>query len=299
MNGGPGEEQEMLSYGPASYVPGDRYDLGELGEGRASASNSDQTGTLSRASYHSSDPDQYPDLLDLPARGKQPSPTSTTSTLYDTARVPHHPALHHNHHHHQPLHPGHLISPPHLHHHHASAFQRPAYSAGTLPHPHHPRSVSCDHTAAQQAPGPYLPVQTGHQQRPGYVTLPRRPRASWAGQAQRDTPSPAFSLRDQRDPVYDGVGPRTSADGSSSVNLNKSVDGAGTMPRQKAHPSLPPYCPPIKEECAAPPRPPASVQFNGLPALEQVSRRQLRVCSVATNAKLKHRLSLHNPPSRQ
>merc|ERR1719458_1522915 len=45
-SGGPGEETEMLSYGPSSYVPGDRYD--ELGEGRTSASNSDQTGTLSR-----------------------------------------------------------------------------------------------------------------------------------------------------------------------------------------------------------------------------------------------------------
>ena len=64
---GGGEEQEMLTYGPESYVPGDRYSLfhgqmknplrgeiisnpryDELGEGRASASNSDQTGTLSR-----------------------------------------------------------------------------------------------------------------------------------------------------------------------------------------------------------------------------------------------------------
>ena len=43
-----------------------RYD--EYGEGRGSASNSDQTGTLSRASYHSSDPDHYPDLLDIPNR---------------------------------------------------------------------------------------------------------------------------------------------------------------------------------------------------------------------------------------
>ena len=43
-----------------------RYD--EYGEGRGSASNSDQTGTMSRASYHSSDPDHYPDLLDIPNR---------------------------------------------------------------------------------------------------------------------------------------------------------------------------------------------------------------------------------------
>lgn len=49
-----------------------RYD--EYGEGRGSASNSDQTGTLSRTSYHSSDPDHYPDLLDIPGqRVKQQS----------------------------------------------------------------------------------------------------------------------------------------------------------------------------------------------------------------------------------
>jgi len=257
-------DQEMLDYGPASYVPGDRYD--EYGEGRTSASNSDQTGTLSRASYHSSDPDQYPDLLDIPNRYKQPSPTSTSSTLYDTTRLPHHPNHNHGHHghqHQQPLHPAHLMSPPHLHHHHASPFQRTGtlphnFTSGTLPHNHHPRSVSCDHSSG------YVPVQTTHQQRPGYVTLPRRPRASWAGQqppAQaRDTPSPAFSLRD---PIYDGVGPRTSADGSSSINLNKSMDS--TTPRgQNGAPgsrfpmqvtaTLPPYCAPIKEECPQTPK---------------------------------------------
>merc|ERR1719317_1074661 len=164
-------DQEMLDYGPASYVPGDRYD--EYGEGRTSASNSDQTGTLSRASYHSSDPDQYPDLLDIPNRYKQPSPTSTSSTLYDNSRLPLHHVGHHGHHghHQQPLHPAHLISPPHLHHHHASPFQRTGtlphnFSSGTLPHNHHPRSVSCDHS------GGYAPVQTTHHQRPGYVTLP-------------------------------------------------------------------------------------------------------------------------------
>jgi len=277
-------EQEMLDYGPASYVPGDRYD--ELGEGRTSASNSDQTGTLSRASYHSSDPDQYPDLLDIPNRYKQPSPTSTTSTLYDTAKLPHHTTHHlpHHHPHHlqQPLHPAHLVSPPHLHHHHASPFQRPgqgnlAYSSGSLPHPHHPRSVSCDHTTGSSPA--YLPVQqTTHQARPGYVTLPRRPRTSWAGQGPaRDTPSPAFSLRDQRDPVYDGVGPRTSADGSSHRDLNKSVDSTGSsLPRGAkyggtgaGHPSLIPYCPPIEEECPQTPKLPQTVHFNGVPSQDQ------------------------------
>jgi len=296
---GGGEEQEMLTYGPESYVPGDRYD--ELGEGRASASNSDQTGTLSRASYHSSDPDQYPDLLDLPSsRYKQPSPTSTSSTLCDPSRL-HSMHGHPHHHHQQPLHPAHLVSPPHLHHHHGSAFQRPAvYTSGTLPHPHHPRSVSCDHT---NNGGPYVPTaqQPQQQQRPGYVTLPRRPRASWAGQQpSRDSPSPAFSLRDNRDPIYDGVGPRTSADGSSSVNLNKSVDGA-SLPRQKVHPSLIPYCPPIKEEAPPTPRLPSSVHFNGLPTPDHQDKpKQLdsaaSLASVATLGGLEENLSAYFEP---
>ena len=158
-------------------------------------------------------------------RYKQASPTSCNTTTTTLGPLPplsfHHP--HHLHHHntlpHQPLHPAHLVSPPHhLHHlHHTTPaggpFQRtgtlpPNYSLGTLPHPgHHPRSVSCDHTSG----GPPHP-------RPGYVTLPRRPRASWAG--VRDTPSPsasASSMAAPRDPVYDGVGPRTSADGSSKL----------------------------------------------------------------------------------
>ena len=48
------------------------------------------------------------------------------------------------------------------------------------------------------------------------------------------------------------------------MNLNKSVDGA-SLPRQKIHPSLIPYCPPIKEEAPPTPRLPSSVHFNGLP----------------------------------
>jgi len=249
-------DHQMVDYGPASYVPGDRYD--EYGEGRNSASNSDQTGTLSRASYHSSDPDHYPDLLDIPARFKQPSPSSTASTLYETGRLPHH-GLHHQPPHglHQPLHPVHLISPPHLHHHHhVGPFQRTGtlphnFSTGTLPHHHHPRSVSCDHTGAGYGPI----IQTTQNARPGYVTLPRRPRGSWAGQQPpRDTPSPAFSLRD---PIYDGVGPRTGASGSSSVDLNKSLDNGVAIPKVlnggARFTTLPPLCPPIKEEVPFPP----------------------------------------------
>ena len=158
------------------------------------------------------------------------------------------------------LHPGHLMSPPHPH--VLSPFQRTGtlphnFSMGTLPHQHHqhhPRSVSCDHSGG---PG-YGPIlQTTQGARPGYVTLPRRPRGSWAGQQPRDTPSPAFSvsMTGARDPIYDGVGPRTSATGSSVTNLNKSVDNAiippGVMAKgsvSRYQPTLPPLIPPIKEE---------------------------------------------------
>jgi len=226
----PMNDTEMHDYGPTGYISGDRYD--EYGEGRTSASNSDQTGTLSRASYHSSDPEQYPDLLDIPNRFKQASPTSICTAPLPP--VPYHP--------HQPLHPAHLVSPPaHHHHHHPSPFAR----TGTLPHnytmgtlPHHPRSVSCDHTAPAA-------------RQPGYVTLPRRPRSSWAGVGgpPRDTPSPSSSSF--RDPIYDGVGPRTSADGSSSLTLNRSGDGGAPRGAGSRVPingtSLPPYIPRIDE----------------------------------------------------
>ena len=242
-----------------------RYD--EYGEGRGSASNSDQTGTLSRTSYHSSDPDHYPDLLDIPNRMKQPSPGSAAgSMLY--GHIGGHPhmmppppigpdgqILHHGHGPPMVLHPGHLMSPPHPH--VISPFQRTGtlphnFSMGTLPHQHHPRSVSCDHSNVGAGYGPIL--QTTQGARPGYVTLPRRPRGSWAGQQPRDTPSPALSvsMTGARDPIYDGVGPRTSATGSSVTNLNKSVDNAIIPPFKSSvsryQPTLPPLIQPIKEE---------------------------------------------------
>ena len=209
---------------------------------------------------------------------KQPSPGSTASTMlygHIGHHMPHIPDGHH--HMGQPLHPSHLISPPHLHHHHMSPFQRTGtlphnFSTGTLPHNHHPRSVSCDHSGAGYGPI----VQTTQNQRPGYVTLPRRPRGSWAGQAQqpqqmvaRDTPSPAFSvgLAGARDPIYDGIGPRTSAGGGSSVNLNKSMDNAipPKLSQGGRYPTtLPPLIPPIKEE-APPLRPQVSETVLGLP----------------------------------
>ena len=110
------------------------------------------------------------------------------------------------------------------------------------------------------------------QQRPGYVTLPRRPRSSWSA-PPRESPTPSGSSGGQsgatpnpggmyanmtmgrraREPVYDGVGPRTSADGSSMGTLPRDFRGvkapqgspAGVSNCGKV--SLGPYYAPIAE----------------------------------------------------
>lgn len=82
----------------------------------------------------------------------------------------------------------------------------------------------------------------------------------------RDTPSPSLSQfagrTEFREPIYDGVGPRTSADGSSKANLNtttlprnqhlnKSFDthsyGVRTPLSSGNGYTLPPYYAPIEE----------------------------------------------------
>jgi len=158
----------------------------------------------------------------------------------------------------------------------------PLQRSGTLPLHYNPRSVSCDHTAIPVSlvatpAGTFhvapLPVvhhhhhqPTGQQgqpnARPGYVTLPRRPRGGWA--VPRDTPSPGGasvasstlgrSHLAEREPIYDGIGPRTSADGSSRLQLS---NGKIPPPTSSAssRPSLPPYCAPIAELQEAPPTP--------------------------------------------
>ncbi|XP_076055420.1 uncharacterized protein LOC143033809 [Oratosquilla oratoria] len=58
--------------------------------------------------------------------------------------------------------------------------------------------------------------------RPGYVTLPRRPRTpSWGGSSSTTSAKPSTSVK--FDPIYDTVGPRTSADGTSRTDLTRRV----------------------------------------------------------------------------
>lgn len=136
----------------------------------------------------------------------------------------------------------------------------------------HSRSISCDHHGSSQTlrltPQPpkqkhSLPVHSSNQ-RPGYVTLPRRPRSSWSA-PPRESPTPsiqyAMTLQrpSKREPIYDGVGPRTSADGSSMGTLPRSSNkpcspvGGGTGGHKV---SLGPYYAPIAElqECPNSPK---------------------------------------------
>ncbi|XP_063992572.1 amphoterin-induced protein 2 [Diachasmimorpha longicaudata] len=93
-----------------------------------------------------------------------------------------------------------------------SSGQYPA-SFKTLPHN---RSGS----GSYSSPIPVLP-------RHGYVTIPRRPRApSWSSGPPT---SPVGILDGGVEPVYDNLGRRTTADGSSVISLNKSPEPGASM----------------------------------------------------------------------
>ena len=235
----------------------------------------------SRASFHSAgdlaDTSSHyiPDLIHH-HHGHKKSSTPLSASGLLSRNSPHQPLLNGSH----------RVSPS-----PSSAGASPFTRSGTLPLHYNPRSVSCDHSNAsqtlkfhhhhhhghqkqQQQPHPQIVSQQyASHQRPGYVTLPRRPRASWSA-PPRESPSPsvgssqglyAMTMKRTREPIYDGVGPRTSADGSSSrISL-------GTLPKKHSLPvahhvsvsshsphgkqSLPPYYAPIEELAECPPTP--------------------------------------------
>lgn len=128
-----------------------------------------------------------PDLLSFPARAPQISPAaSSASTVPDTTRLP------------TQLNP---VSPIHS----------PIYSVNqnlfrTLPY-----SRSQSPFTAPITP----PVITPRQ---GYVTIPRRPRVpSWSSTASTQI----MPSTEAQEPLYDNLGLRTTADGSSVLSLNK------------------------------------------------------------------------------
>lgn len=69
-----------------------------------------------------------------------------------------------------------------------------------------------------------------------YVTIPRRPRQSWSSEPPGDI----------GEPLYDNLGLRTSATGSSAIALNKLDDNAAKM--NNKHPLSPMLCDPIVEK---------------------------------------------------
>ena len=137
---------------------------------------------------------------------------------------------------------------------------------------YHPASISqySDTMSTTSSSALLLPVAGS---RPGYVTLPRRPRPrmpSWASSPppMTSSPAPGSLVEEPREPMYDTIGPRITADGSSTsaLSLNKIASlgrpssVVGTLNRGQKM-SLPAYYVPIEEV-----DPPASplVQQRGL-----------------------------------
>ncbi|XP_014300298.2 uncharacterized protein LOC103571726 [Microplitis demolitor] len=165
---------------------------------RATPELSVESSTLLRGASYRHYP---PDLLAF-SGGRGASPTSQSSTLPDTRSSNHyqHPHLHQSHPQHPQQSPSHQqqsprgFSP--------SSGQYPA-AFKTLPHNLNRQMAVYN--------SPVLPVMPRH----GYVTIPRRPRApSWSS-------GPPSSPVDHLEPVYDNLGARTTADGSSVLSLNK------------------------------------------------------------------------------
>ncbi|KAF6216344.1 hypothetical protein GE061_000685 [Apolygus lucorum] len=144
--------------------------------------------------------DTYPpDLIAFPGRVLNASPagSSASTAMEISGRLPLHPM--------SPLH-------------------SPLYNGfGTLPY-----------SRSQSPFSPAVPIVLPRQ---GYVTIPRRPRVpSWSS-----APTPSL-LEDplspiKAEPVYDNLGPRTTADGSSVLSLNKA--GLPDAPRRRASSSTP------------------------------------------------------------
>lgn len=145
---------------------------------------------------------QYPPDLLAFSGGRGASPTSQASTAPDNTRLP---SQH--------------VTPT------TAAFASPSnqYPAAfkTLPHN---RSVT-PYGITSSSIAPVMP-------RHGYVTIPRRPRApSWSS-------GPPTSPTDGLEPVYDNLGLRTTADGSSVLSLNKSPEPLSSM-RNRPLPGTP------------------------------------------------------------
>ena len=216
--------------GSITYIPGEKFDERVpdpavsrlLMANGAPATGIHQMRDLSTGSpIQLTDGSFYPDLLDIPHRargGGSPSGSGMSalsgSTVPDTSRLV------------MPLNPAHLAGHPSY---HTSSDYR-IVPATMQPLAIHPPLQFTDSNSTSSGAVMVMPAGA----RPGYVTLPRRPRPrmpSWSS----NTPvaaSPAPSVDRALQPIYDTIGPRITADGSSSsaLSLNKI---AGLTPDQR------------------------------------------------------------------
>lgn len=142
--------------------------------------------------------------MSFPARAVQVSPAgSTASTVADHSRLP-------------------------VHHRPQSPLHSPLYDTVSL---YRTLPYSRSHSPFTTPMG--APVVAPRQG--GYVTIPRRPRASWSSE-----PLNPIII----DPVYDNLGLRTTASGSSALSLNK-LNDSNITPKtiRPSHPSTPSYAP--------------------------------------------------------
>ncbi|XP_014363836.2 uncharacterized protein LOC106715126 [Papilio machaon] len=176
-----------------------------------------------------------PDLLSFPARAAQISPAaSNASTVPDTSRL--------------------QINP-------VSPIHSPIYGVATNQNLFRtlPYSRSQSPFTAPITP-PNIPP------RQGYVTIPRRPRVpSWSSTASTQI----LPSTEAQEPLYDNLGLRTTADGSSVLSLNKAgLEQQFSPMRNRPLPATPTafpsphqlYYAPIEEQEPAPsPVPPAFI----------------------------------------
>ena len=192
--------------GSLTYIPGEKFDERVPESGRLLFANGATlaTGSLMRDAAGSPillDGCFYPDLLDIPHRGRgggSPSTMSASSAVPDASRYT------------MPLNAAHLVGHPNY------ATVGSDYRVVPVALPIHPPLQFTDSLGSSDSKAVMVP--TGP--RPGYVTLPRRPKPRMPSWSSTPSSSPAPP---QQQPIYDTIGPRITADGSSSsaLSLNK------------------------------------------------------------------------------
>lgn len=214
-------------HGSSTYIPADRFDTSSprLIPETLTRHLMMPDGTMAQV-QQLPDGSFYPDLLDIPHRGARgggsPSTHSGASGHEGLMTA-------------MPLSVAHLTG-----HHHPGTYVQPPL----------PFSDTSSTTSSNAL---LIPMS-----RPGYVTLPRRPRPrmpSWASSPQPMSMSTSTDpLADDQQPLYDTIGPRVTADGSSSsaLSLNKIAALGPNSPRSstlaRGHKiSLPAYYVPIAE----------------------------------------------------